>query len=84
MDGVERFQVGFSGTLQKANTVKAFLEPQIRAASDKQFEAIYTVVFEKPLPTKTADDDKLSVDLTRYGSGEAYVEAKATAAENGK
>lgn len=84
MDGVERFQVGFTGTLQKANTVKAFLEPQIRAASDKQFEAIYTVVFEKPLPTKTADADKLSGDLTRYGSGEAYVEAKATAAENGK
>jgi hypothetical protein len=84
LEGVERFQIGFTGTLQKANSVKAFLEPQIRAATDKQFEAVYTVTFDKPLPTKQADTDRLSSDLTRYGSGEAYVEAKATAAEDGK
>jgi hypothetical protein len=64
--------------------VKAFLEPQIRAATHKDFSATYTVVFEKPLSTKTADTDRLSGDLTRYGSGEAYVEATATAAETGK
>ena len=83
MDGVERFQVGFTGSLSKANNVKAFLEPQIRSAADKHFEATYTVVFVKPLPTKTADAERLSGDLTRYGSGEAYVEATATAPETG-
>jgi hypothetical protein len=84
MDGVERFQVGFAGSLTKANSVKAFLEPQIRAATHKDFRAAYTVVFDKPLSTKAADTDRLSSDLTRYGSGEAYVEATATAAETGK
>ena len=83
MDGVERFQVGFTGSLAKANNVKAFLEPQIRSAADKRFEATYTVVFAKPLPTNTADAERLSGDLTRYGSGEAYVEATATAPETG-
>jgi hypothetical protein len=83
MDGVDRFQVGFTGSLAKANGVKAFLEPQLRTAADKHFEATYTVVFEKPLPTKPADAERLSSDLTRYGSGEAYVEATATAPEAG-
>ena len=72
-----------TGSLAKANNVKAFLEPQIRSAADKHFEATYTVVFAKPLPTHTADAERLSGDLTRYGSGEAYVEATATAPETG-
>src|SRR5207249_3087788 len=76
-DGVEEFQINFTGRVDKANTVKSFLDPQIRAADVTQFEAVYTLKFKQPLSLKDGAAEALAKRLTQYGGGEAYVEALA-------
>lgn len=80
-DGINSFQVGFDGRLEKANAVKSFLDPQIRSATDHDFAATYTVTFTAALPTTADQTEAFTKSLTRYGSGEAYVEAHAAAQE---
>lgn len=80
-DGVEAFRVEFAGKVEKANAVKSFLDPQIRAAKDSHFEAVYTVEFDKGLAMGGPDPETLAKGLTRYGAGEAFVEAHAATAE---
>jgi len=76
-DGIETFEVNFTGRVDKANAVKSFLDPQIRAANETRFEASYTVVFKTPLSLKDESAEGLSKRLTQYGGGEAFVEAVA-------
>jgi hypothetical protein len=66
----------------KANAVKSFIDSQLRVATDHQFEGRYTVVFASPLATSAEKTDAFTNAITKYGGGEAYVEADA-AAENG-
>jgi hypothetical protein len=44
--------VAFTGRVDKANAVKSFLDPQIRAAVETQFEATYSLAFKQPLSPK--------------------------------
>lgn len=83
-DGIEEFAVNFTGRVDKANSVKSFLDPQIRAASETQFEAAYTLVFKQPLALKDDSAENIAKRLTQYGGGEAYVEAVAGKAHAGK
>jgi hypothetical protein len=76
-DGIVQFEVNFTGRVDKANAVKSFLDPQIRAASDTQFEARYSLAFKQPLSLKDGVADTFSKRLTQYGGGEAFVEAIA-------
>jgi hypothetical protein len=76
-DGIVQFEVNFTGRVDKANAVKSFLDPQIRAASDTQFEASYSLAFKQPLSLKDGVADAFSKRLTQYGGGEAFVEAIA-------
>lgn len=76
-DGIEEFEVKFTGRVDKANAVKSFLDPQIRAAGESQFEASYSLAFKQPLSLKDAAADTFSRKLTMYGGGEAFVEAIA-------
>jgi hypothetical protein len=76
-DGVETFEVNFTGRVDKANAVKSFLDPQIRAAGETQFGAAYTLVFKQPLSLKDESAENLAKRLTQYGGGEAFVEAVA-------
>ena len=76
-DGIETFEVNFTGRVDKANAVKSFLDPQIRAANETQFEATYTLAFKQPLSMKDDSADSLARRLTQYGGGEAFVEAVA-------
>ena len=76
-DGVEEFEVNFTGRVDKANAVKSFLDPQIRAAGETQFEASYSLAFKEPLSLKDGAADAFSKKLTQYGGGEAFVEAVA-------
>jgi len=77
-DGIEALRVEYSGNLAKAQSVRSFLEPHIRAADDHSFEATYTMVYPAPgLPTAGIEAEQLGKNLTRYGAGEAYVEAHA-------
>lgn len=81
-EGVKRFQVEFSGLLPKANALKSFLDPQLKSASEHSFEGTYTVEFTTPLSTSPDQTDALTKNLTKYGSGEAYVEAHAAPVED--
>ena len=76
-DGIESFEVNFTGRVDKANAVKSFLDPQLRAASGTQFEATYTLAFKQALSLKDESAESLCKRLTQYGGGEAFVEAVA-------
>ena len=76
-DGIETFEVNFTGRVDKANAVKSFLDPQIRSASETDFGATYTLAFKQPLSLKDESAEALCKRLTQYGGGEAFVEAVA-------
>jgi hypothetical protein len=76
-EGVDSFKVEFDGRVDKANPIKSFLEPNLRAADDVIFEARYTITFDAPLLMKGDAPETLAKNLTRAGGGEAYVEAQA-------
>jgi hypothetical protein len=63
LEGVNNFQIDFDGRLDKANTVKSFLDPQIRTAADHDFTGTYTVVFSTPLPTTVDRTDAFTRNL---------------------
>ena len=78
-EGIDSFNVEFSGSIAKGNAVKSFLDPQLRSASDHSFEGQYTLTFKTPLPTTTEKTTEFTKSITKYGGGEAYVEAEAAA-----
>jgi hypothetical protein len=74
-DGIETFRIEFEGQVQKANAVKSFLDPQIRAARESNFQADYTLSFPDGLSLQGEAPETLAKSLTRFGGGESYVEA---------
>ena len=76
-EGVDLFKVEFDGRIDKANPVKSFLEPNIRAADDVIFTARYSLAFDPPLSMKGDAPETLAKNITKAGGGEAYVEAEA-------
>lgn len=72
-------EVNFLGTPQDAAPVKEFLEPQLRAAADKNIELRFGLTFDAGLSTAKDAPEKLTEQLTRFVTGAAYVEATATA-----
>jgi hypothetical protein len=81
-EGVNSFRLEFDGRMDKANGVKSFLDPQLRSATDHDFNATYTLVFSSPLSTASDRAEAFTKNLTKYGSGEAYVEADAAPVES--
>lgn len=81
MPEVEVFRVEFEGSVERANGVKAFLDAQLRAADDSSFEVVYMMTFENGLQMAGEEPEKLAGQLTRYGAGEAFVEAQAAPQE---
>jgi len=81
LDGVNAFVVEFDGRMDRANAIKSFLDPQLRAAAEHAFTATYTLAFTSPLATTADKTEAFTKNLTRYGSGEAYVEAHAAPLE---
>lgn len=80
-EGIHEFEVKFRGTIAKANPVKSFLDSQLRASSEQTFTGDYALSFSKPLGTDTASAEAFVKAMTKYGGGEAYVEARAAAEE---
>ena len=76
-EGVQKLEVSYQGAVEKANAVKGFLETQLRAATDSAFEVDYVVIFEPALPLDGDAPERFAKEITRYGGGEAYVEAQA-------
>ncbi len=82
-DGIDSFEVKFTGSIAKANAVKSFLEAQLRMAGDHSFEGLYSLRFETPLATVQEKAEAFIKAMTKYGGGEAYVEANAAANKEG-
>ena len=59
--------------------LKAFLDPQIRAAAEKQVEVRFDLTFTEGLAMDSDAPEKLTEQLTRLATGAAYVEALAEA-----
>ena len=76
-DGVEELQVSYRGAVDKANATKGFLDTQLRAAKESDFTASYTVAFEPALRLDGDAPERFAKEITRFGGGEAFVEAQA-------
>lgn len=76
-DGIEQLRLEYTGAVDKANAVKGFLDPQLRAANESDFTASYTVAFEPALRLDGDAPERFAKEITRYGGGEAFVEAQA-------
>jgi hypothetical protein len=73
--------IEFRGNLTDAQPLKEFLEPQLRAASEKTIQARFELGFGTGLPVTGEAVDKMTEQLTRLATGSAYVEAIAIEAE---
>lgn len=73
----------FTGPTTDASVLKDFLEPQLRAAREKNVQANFELRFDAGLPLSSDAAEKLTERLTRYAAGSAYVTASAQASDNG-
>jgi hypothetical protein len=71
--------VEFTGAPTDAQPVKDFLEPQLRAAKEKNMQARFELGFTEGLTLSGDAVEKLTEQLTRFATGAAYVEATAEA-----
>lgn len=69
--------ITFEGLTTDAQPVKEFLDPQLRAASEKTLHAEFHLQFDGGLAMTTDAPDRLTERLTRYAAGTAYVTASA-------
>jgi hypothetical protein len=75
-------ELNFEGPPADALPVKDFLDPQLRAAKDKDRSVIFSIAFaEEGLPLTSDAPEKLAEHLTKFGTGAAYV---AITAEGGE
>ncbi|QRM31085.1 ATP-binding protein [Microvirga sp. VF16] len=77
--GGSTIEVRYEGTPTDAQPLKDFLDPQLRAASEKTLEARFEITFSEGLPVSSEGTEKLTEQLTRFATGAAYVEATAEA-----
>lgn len=72
--------IEFKGTVTDAMPVKDFLDPQLRAAADKDVSVIFRIEFTDGLDLAGGDPEKLAERLTRFGTGAVFVSATAAGA----
>jgi hypothetical protein len=77
--GGSSVEVAYKGTPQDAQPLKDFLDPQLRAANEKNLQARFEMGFTDGLPLAGEAPEKLAEQLTRFATGAAYVEATAEA-----
>jgi hypothetical protein len=70
----------FQGSPQDAQPVKDFLDPQLRAATEKSVDMTFSVNFHEGLSLAGDEPEKLAERLTKFGTGAVYVEAVAQGA----
>ncbi|NCC04604.1 MAG: ATP-binding protein [Proteobacteria bacterium] len=70
----------FQGSPQDAQPVKDFLDPQLRAATEKSVDLTFDVTFEDGLSLSGDEPEKLADRLTKFGTGAVFVEAVAQGA----
>ncbi len=67
----------FNGTIEDAKPLKDFLDPQLRAATERAVQATFTLAFPDGLALDGDAPEKLAERLVKFASGNAYVEAEA-------
>jgi hypothetical protein len=72
-------EVDFQGAIGDAKLLKEFLDPQMRAASEKNLESTFVLRFDGGLSMAGTTAETLTEKLARFASGAAYVSATATA-----
>jgi hypothetical protein len=70
-------EIKFTGPIDDALPVKDFLEPQLRAANDKDLSVLFAIEFQEGLQLAGDAPEKLTERLSRLGAGAAYVSATA-------
>lgn len=75
------FSLEFSGPVEDAQPIKDFLEPQLRAAREKDVTVTITLTFSEGLALSGPDPEQLTERLGKFGSGAAYVAATARKAD---
>jgi hypothetical protein len=76
-DGIEELKVSYTGIVDKVNATRGFLDSQLRAAKESDFTASYSLEFNPALVLSGEVPERFARDITRYGGGEAFVEAQA-------
>lgn len=71
--------IEFNGPIGDAQPVKDFLEPQLRAAKEKDLELTLTVRFSEGLDLSGDEPERLTERLGKFGGAAAYVSATAAA-----
>jgi hypothetical protein len=71
--------IEYRGSLADAQPLKDFLEPQLRAAKEKNMQSRFEIGFGEGLALSGDAAEKLTEQLTRFATGSAYVEAVAEA-----
>jgi hypothetical protein len=72
-------EITFTGPVADAQPVKDFLDPQLRAAREKDVSVTFTLTFHEGLPLAGDAPEKLTERLGRFGTGAAYVSATTEA-----
>jgi hypothetical protein len=75
--GASELHIEYKGTLEDAKPIKEFLEPQLRAASEKDVNVILGMKFTAGLSLEGKEAEGFSERLTRFGTGVVYVTATA-------
>lgn len=74
-------ELEFDGTPSDAEPARQFLEPQLRAATDKRMDTTYSLTFTDGLALAGKAPEELTERLARFASGAAFVEARAEASQ---
>lgn len=75
-----RMEFEFLGSAKDAATMREYLEPQFRAATENQLTTTLAFSFDLGLPLAGSACQTFADRLTRYAAAAAYVEAEAEAA----
>ena len=71
--------IEFKGKVPDAQPVKDFLDPQLRAAEEKDVTITFDLNFNPGLPMQGDEPEKMTQRLTRFGTGACFVLATAEA-----
>lgn len=63
------------GTVADVKQLRDFVEPQVRAAADKNLQAVIRLAFSEGLKLSEDEPEKIVERLTRFGTSAAFVEA---------
>lgn len=63
------------GTVSDVKQLREFVEPQVRAAADKNIQAVIHLSFDAGLDMTGDEPEKIIERLTRFGTSAAFVEA---------